>query len=99
IILPSLVDAGIPYQVFGARTGAAALITAWIFLAMARSGSCILAIAASNSSSPSALAASAFSSWTRARAAAFSSALNPWDALPVGLVGFAAFGLVVAHSL
>src|SRR5258708_20644566 len=77
--LPSLAYAGIPYQVFGARAGAAALIRAWTFLAIARSDSCIFAIAASSSVSPSALAASAFSSRTRSRAAAFSSAENPPD--------------------
>src|SRR5207253_10445334 len=78
-----------PYHVFGVRAGAAAVISAWTFLAMVRSGSCILAIAASSSVFPSALAASALSSRTRARAAAFSSGLNPLDALPFALVRFA----------
>src|ERR1051326_6964623 len=35
---PSLAYAGIPYQVLGARDGAAALTMAWIRSAMARSG-------------------------------------------------------------
>src|SRR5665213_4537873 len=55
MMLPSLAYAGIPYQVFGASAGAAALIREWSFLAMARSGSCIFAIAASSSVSPSCL--------------------------------------------
>src|SRR5436309_12405343 len=42
--LPSLAYAGIPYQVFGERAGALALMIAWGGLAMARSGSCIAAI-------------------------------------------------------
>src|SRR4030067_1303060 len=37
--LPSLAYAGMPYQVFGERAGALALIIAWSRLAMARSGS------------------------------------------------------------
>src|ERR1700730_660548 len=95
--LPSLAYAGIPYHVFGVRAGAAAVISAWTFLAMARSGSCIRAIAASSSVLPSALAASALSSRTRSRAAAFSSALNPLDAAALALVRFAGFcGLLVA---
>src|SRR5205823_10039364 len=36
--LPSLAYAGIPYQVFGERAGALALMIAWSRLAMARSG-------------------------------------------------------------
>src|SRR5579862_9056430 len=78
---PSLAYAGIPYQVFDARLGTAALMREWTFSAIARSESGIFAIAASNSDSPSALAASAFSSRTRARAAAFSAALKPGDTL------------------
>src|SRR5665213_225630 len=89
MMLPSLVYAGIPYQVFGASAGAAALIREWRFLAMVRSGSCIFAIAASSSVSPSALAASALSSRARSFIAAFSSALNPLDVLPLALVRFA----------
>ena len=53
--LPSLAYAGIPYQVFGERSGALALMIAWSRLAMARSGSGISAIFASTSLSPSAL--------------------------------------------
>src|ERR1700730_15210485 len=52
--LPSLAYAGIPYQVFGERVGALALITPWSRLAMPRSGSVISAILASTSLSPSA---------------------------------------------
>src|SRR5438105_15045619 len=88
-----------PYHVFGVRAGAAAVISAWTFLAMARSGSCILAIAASSSVFPSALAASALSSRTRSRAAAFSSALNPLDAVSVALVRFARFCVVLVAVL
>src|SRR5438552_18602517 len=66
---------------------------------MARSGSCILAIAASSSVFPSALAASALSSRTRSRAAAFSSALNPLDAVSVALVRFARFCVVLVAVL
>src|SRR5580698_7891867 len=93
ITLPSLAYAGIPYHVFGARSGAAAVMSACTFLAMPRSGSCILAMAASSSAFPSALAASALSSRTRSRAAAFSSALNPADAAPLEVVRAA--GLLV----
>ena len=54
--LPSLLAyAGIPYQVFGERAGALAVMIAWSRLAMARSGSGISAIFASRSFSPSAL--------------------------------------------
>ncbi len=53
--LPSLAYAGIPYQVFGERAGALALMIAWSRLAMVRSGSGISAIFASTSLSPSAL--------------------------------------------
>src|SRR5438105_5851054 len=88
-----------PYHVFGVRAGAAAVISAWTFLAMARSGSCILAIAASSSVFPSALAASALSSRTRSRAAAFSSALNALDAGLVALVRFARFCVVLVAVL
>src|SRR3981081_4411419 len=90
--------AGIPYHVFGVRAGAAAVISAWTFLAMARSGSCILAIAASSSVFPSALAASALSSRTRSRAAAFSSGLNPLDAVSFALVRFADFCVLLVAA-
>src|SRR5438552_1088114 len=93
--LPSLAYAGIPYQVFGARAGALAVMIAWSRLAMARSGSCIAAIAASTALSPSALflfaRASAFSSWARFLIAAFSSSVNPLDFLPVAVVLLADF--------
>src|ERR1700730_7470182 len=97
--LPSFAYAGIPYHVFGVRAGAAAVISAWTFLAMPRSGSCILAIAASSSVFPSALAASALSSRTRSRAAAFSSALNPVDAVGFALVRFARFCVLLVAVL
>src|SRR5262249_43261101 len=79
--LSSLAYAGMPYQVFGARSGALALISAWRHLAMARSGSRISAIFASTSFSPSALDAAAFSSFARSFIAARSSAVNPLDFL------------------
>src|SRR6266700_7768705 len=53
--LPSLAYAGIPYQSFGERTGALALMTAWSRSPMARSVPGIVAIAASTALSPSAL--------------------------------------------
>src|SRR5262245_2366618 len=81
--LPSLVYAGIPYQVFGQRSGALSWTIAWTRLARARSGSFIAVIAARSARSPSALLllarSSAFSSWARAFIAAFSSAVNPLD--------------------
>src|SRR5256884_8716134 len=93
--LPSLAYAGIPYQVFGERAGALALMIAWSRLAMARSGSFIATIAASTSLSPSALSlsarASAFSSWARAFIAARSSSVNPLDFLLIPVVLLAAF--------
>src|SRR5437588_12096267 len=72
-----------PYQVFGARSGALALTISWIRLAMSRSGFCISAIFASTSRSPSALPFSAvFSSRTRSFIAARSSAVKPVDPDP-----------------
>src|SRR5947209_9928731 len=53
--LPSLAYAGIPYQVFGERTGALAVMISWSRGAMVRSGSGISAIFASTSLSPSVL--------------------------------------------
>src|SRR5438874_6683589 len=50
---------------------------AWSRLPKARSGSCISAIFASRSLSPSALRAAIFCSWTRSIIAAFSSSVNP----------------------
>src|SRR5438045_9165186 len=54
---PSLAYAGMPYQSFGERTGALALMTAWSRSPMARSVPGIAAIAASTALSPSALSA------------------------------------------
>src|SRR5712692_3219873 len=74
-ILPSFAYAGIPYQSFGERAGALALMTAWSRLAMARSDSGSSAIFASTALSSSAL--SSFISWTRCCIAARSSSVNP----------------------
>src|SRR5207249_1914630 len=69
--LPSLAYAGIPYQVFGERAGALALMIAWSRSPIARSGCGSVAIFASTALSPSAWSArrprrpSAFSSWRR----------------------------------
>src|SRR6266508_1179144 len=86
-ILPSLAEAGIPYQVLGQRAGAAAVMIAWSRTAMARSGSDISAIFASTALSPASLflvmRASAFSSRARSFIAARSWALNPLDFLLV----------------
>src|SRR6516225_8786138 len=89
--LPSLLAyAGIPYQVFGERAGALALMSAWSRFAMVRSGSGISTIFASTSLSPSALflfaRASAFSSWARSFIAARSSSVNPLDFLLIAVV-------------
>src|SRR3989475_7611457 len=90
--LPSLVYAGIPYQSFGERDGALALMTACSRLPMARSGSGISAIFASTALSPSALSAreprraAAFSSWARSFIAARSSSVNPLNVLPIAVV-------------
>src|SRR5436190_9133617 len=75
-----------PYQVFGERAGALALMIAWSRSAIARSGFGISAIFASTSLSPSALPErreTDFSSWARSLIAARSSAVNPLDALLV----------------
>src|SRR5947207_709870 len=91
---PSLAYAGIPYQVFGERAGALALMMAWSRSAMARSGSGMSTIFASTSLSPSALCvrgprrAAAFSSWTRSFIAARSSSVNPRDVFVVFVLGF-----------
>src|SRR5215207_4354936 len=77
--LPSLAYAGIPYQVFGERSGAPALTISWSRSAIARSGSGISAIFASTARSPSAFCASAFCSLARSFIAARSSAVNPLD--------------------
>src|SRR6202048_3184395 len=87
--LPSLAYAGIPYQVFGERAGALALMIPCSRSPMARSGSGISAIFASTSLSPSAVflfaRASAFNSLARSFIAACSSSVNPWDVLPTAL--------------
>src|SRR3989442_5835645 len=93
--LPSLAYAGIPYQVFGERAGALALMIAWSRSALARSGSGIAAIFASTSLSPSALSlfarAAALSSWLRSFIAARSSSVNPLDFLLSAVVLLADF--------
>ena len=93
--LPSLAYAGIPYQVFGHRSGAAAVTIAWSRLAIARSDPFIAAIAASRTRSPSALflfaRASAFSSFARSLIAAFSSSEKPPDVLSFAVVPLAGF--------
>src|SRR5882724_2268990 len=91
--LPSLAYAGIPYQVFGERAGALALMTAWSRWAMARSGSGISAIFASTSLSPSALSARGprRASWARSFIAARSSSVNPADFSLITMVLLADF--------
>src|SRR6266511_3060901 len=95
--LPSLAYAGIPYQVFGERAGALALMMAWRRLPMARSGSGISAIFPSTALSPSALSArgprraAAFSSWARSLIATRSSSVNPLNVLPIAVVLLADF--------
>src|SRR5258708_2722212 len=88
--LPSLAYAGIPYQSFGERAGALALIIAWSRSPRARSGACISPIFASTALSPSAL--SAFSSWTRSLIAPRSSFVNP-------LIAFAGFFVAFLSTL
>src|SRR3989454_12618042 len=97
--LPSLAYAGIPYQSFGERTGALALMMAWSRSPTARSGAGIAAIFASTALSSSALPAAALSSRARSRIAAFSSSVNPFDALPVVLFAdfFAGFLSAIAE--
>src|SRR5215472_7725352 len=97
-ILPSLAYAGIPYHVFGARSGALAMMMAWIRSAMTRSGSTISAIFASTSLSPPAFLAApgprraaVFSSWAWSFIAARSSAVNPGDVLLFEVVLLAGF--------
>src|SRR3984893_16875689 len=80
--LPSLAYAGIPYQVFGERIGALALMTPWSRLAMPRSGSGISAIFASTSLSPSASPESARRrSWRVSSISARSSSESKLDTL------------------
>src|SRR5215217_7334882 len=79
--LPSLAYAGIPYHVFGERSGALALIIAWSRSAIARSASGISPIFASTSLSAPAREprrASAFSSRARSFIAARSSSVKPF---------------------
>src|SRR5688500_1020740 len=111
--LPSLAYAGIPYQVFGERAGALALMIAWSRLPRARSGPGMAAIAASTALAPSALSArgprrsAAFSSWARPFIAARSSSVNPLAVLPIAVVllpdfcvpFFAGFLLAIAKHL
>src|SRR5262249_39051550 len=98
-ILPSLAYAGIPYQSLGERTGALALMTAWIRSPLTRSGSSISAIFASTSLSRSASSArgtrraALFCSWTRSLIAARSSAVNPSYLFSVAVVLLADFCL------
>src|SRR6185503_7073703 len=84
--------AGIPYQVFGERSGAAALMSASSRLAMARSCGDIAAIAARTALSPSVLS---FSSRARALIAAFSSAVNPPFLLVLLVLCLAFFAVVL----
>src|SRR4030081_382796 len=78
-ILSSLAYAGIPYQSFGERAGALALITAWSRLPIAGSDGVFSAILASTALSPSAL--SVFCSWMRALIAPRSSSVNAAELL------------------
>src|SRR5205085_8800938 len=88
--LPSLAYAGIPYQSFGERTGALAVMIAWSRSPRARSGAGLSPIFASTALSPSAL--SAFSSWTRSLIAPRSSSVNP-------LIAFAGFFVAFLSTL
>ena len=71
--------AGIPYQVFGVRSGAAALMIAWSRSAMARSAPYISVIFASTALSPSALRGRLQLLAARSFIAALSSGVNPFD--------------------
>jgi hypothetical protein len=94
--LPSFAYAGIPYQVFGESSGAAALTSSWTRLATARSCGDIEAIAERTALSPSSLL---FSSRARALIAAFSSAENPSFLLALlADCGFFVVGLIVLLS-
>src|SRR6266567_3465621 len=86
MILPSFAYAGIPYQVFGERFGALALMMAWSRLAMTRSDSDISAIFARTSLSPSASPERArLRSSTVSFIAARSSSVSRLDTLPLVL--------------
>src|SRR4029079_19358027 len=79
-----------PYHVRWARSGAAAMMSASTRLAIVRSGSFILAIAACSIYLPSSLFFCAFSSWAYSFIAARSSAENfPVDEFLGALVRFA----------
>src|SRR2546422_10516280 len=109
--LPSLAYAGIPYQSFGERTGALALMMAWSRSPTARSGAGIAAIFASTALSSSALPArgprraAAFSSSPRSLTPPRSASVNPLNALPVVLLAdffvpfFAGFLSAIAATL
>src|SRR6266702_2483824 len=90
--MPSLAYPGIPYQTFGERAGALALMMAWSRSPMARYGSGIAAIFASTALSPSALSArgprraAAFSSWARSFIAPRSSSVNPSNVVSIAVV-------------
>src|SRR5581483_11288795 len=91
---PSRAYAGMPYQVFGKRSGAVSDTISWTFFARVRSAAGILAIAARRSFSPAARSrfarSSAFNSFARALIAACSAAEN----LPVDF--FVEVGIVTA---
>src|SRR5919108_977723 len=89
--LPSLAYAGIPYQVFGSRAGALAVMIAWTRLAMERSRAGISAIFASMARSPSSRRPAALCSRARSFIAARSSAVNPVDFFWLAVVVFADF--------
>src|SRR5947209_20239980 len=84
--LPSLAYAGIPYQTFGERAGALALMIAWSRSPMARYGPGIAAIFASTALSPSALSARG-----PGRAAAFFAACLVVLLADLGVPFFAGF--------
>src|SRR5579872_4833400 len=88
--LPSLAYAGIPYQSFGERAGALAVMIAWSRSPRARSAADISAILSSTALSPFTL--SAFSSWTRCLIAPRSSSVNP-------LLAFAGFFVAFEEML
>ena len=82
---------GLPYHVFAERSGALVMMIAWSRSAMARSGSCIAAIAASAAFSPSTLSAAAFNSLARSFSAARSSSVNPLAFLLIAVALLADF--------
>src|SRR3954451_16216112 len=80
-----------PYQVFGARSGATAVAVTCTRSATARSSGVIFAMASSTACSPSAFLAPFFpserSSAARSFIAARSSALKPWDSVSAFFTG------------